>query len=367
MRIIYVCPFTGLCGGIKVLAEHVSRLAARGHAAEWWGLDPSPDWFPRPVPYRRFAHTDALGAALRSERGVKVATWWQTASWVAANLRPGDVGAYLVQDEDELTYSASPAGTSYRLGLLPVTESEYVTWLMLSKYGIDPVNVGIGIDLQEFRPLNIPHDPDRIFTAYRPQAGPHDLKGFSLALRVVQLVRTENPRASLVTFGTHGHPPVPGDVPHIHVPSPPDWKLRELYSGAGVYLMTSRHEGFCLPAAEAMACGSAVVCTNAHGNMEYCRHAETALVGSTAEELAGHVLTLRRDNQVRKRIAAAGREFVRTRYRWEPVVERLELLFAQELIAPRREDQQGLHLANIQGSLDVGAVTSPYGGDVNGE
>src|SRR5262245_16094026 len=104
MRIIYICPFAGLCGGTRVIAEHVSRLAARGHAAEWWGLYSGPAWFPRAVPYRQFANTDLLGNALRSERAVKVATWWETASWVATNLQEGERGFYLVQDIDQHTY-----------------------------------------------------------------------------------------------------------------------------------------------------------------------------------------------------------------------------------------------------------------------
>ena len=37
-----------------------------------------------------------------------------------------------------------------------------------------------------------------------------------------------------------------------------------------MFVQTSTHEGFCLPLLEAMATGCAVVCTDAHGNRDFC-------------------------------------------------------------------------------------------------
>ena len=37
-----------------------------------------------------------------------------------------------------------------------------------------------------------------------------------------------------------------------------------------MFVQTSRHEGFCLPPLEAMAAGAPVVCTDAHGNRDFC-------------------------------------------------------------------------------------------------
>lgn len=327
MMIIYVCPFTGQCGGTRIICEHVTRLADRGHVAEWWGLAPPPNWFGRRVPYRVFPSTDHLGDALRRTSAVKVATWWQTASWVAPNLQPGEAGFYLVQDLDQETYAFDHSGSSYKLGLIPIVESAWVAEQLRNRWNLSPINVSLGIDHDVFKPLNVPRDINRVFTTYRPASGPNDLKGFSTALRVVQIARNQNPAASLVTFGNQGFPRVPADIPHIHVATPSDEKLRELYSQAGAYLMTSRHEGFGLPAAEAMACGCPVVCTDAHGNAEFCRHDLTALVGDSPENLAAHVLAFQRDAALRERIAIDARRLVASRYQWGATIDRLEASF----------------------------------------
>ena len=55
-----------------------------------------------------------------------------------------------------------------------------------------------------------------------------------------------------------------------YVTSPSDAEVNELLNQATVFLQTSTHEGFCLPVLESMATGGAVVCTDAHGNRDYC-------------------------------------------------------------------------------------------------
>jgi hypothetical protein len=320
--IVYVLPHAGRCGGVRVVGEHVSRLCARGHVAQVWGLSGSfSDWFPRPVPHRLFSHTDQLGVALREFRGVKVATFWVTASWVVSNLLPGEKGFYLVQDEDELTYSGSTAGTSYRLGLTHITEGVFVTEEIQRKYGVSCHNVGIGYDERVFYPLPMIRDRLRILTPYRLNAGPNDLKGRRVSLSVWEKVRTTIPGSSIVTFGSDG---VPRGVagPHVHV-SPTDGQLRELYNQSGVFLHTARHEGFGLPMLEAMACGLPVVCTDSHGNREFCLDGRTALVRSDVDSLAAACVEVMTQAATFEKLSAAGLEMSK-KYRWGPVVERLE-------------------------------------------
>ena len=55
-----------------------------------------------------------------------------------------------------------------------------------------------------------------------------------------------------------------------YISSPTDEEVGELLSAATVFVQTSSHEGFCLPALESMATGGAVLCTDAHGNRDFC-------------------------------------------------------------------------------------------------
>ena len=59
---------------------------------------------------------------------------------------------------------------------------------------------------------------------------------------------------------------------------PSDERVNELFNQATVFVQTSRHEGFCLPLLEAMAAGTPVVSTDAHGNRDFCRDGENCLI-----------------------------------------------------------------------------------------
>ena len=330
----YILPLASLCGGCKTIAEHVTSLAARGHDTEVWHLAGGWEWFGRSVPHRIFPHTDQLGAALQSFRGIKTATFWTTASWVVSNLHPGERGFYDVQDEDESTYSGSNAGTSYRLGLTPFTNGEFVAENIERKYGTPVTVVGIGIDHRVFRPLPMIRERFRILTPYRTgSAGPVALKGWDLASAALRELARAEPRASLVTFGVEPSPRVDW-MPHIHVQRPSDRKLRELYSQSGVFLSASRHEGFGLPMLEAQACGLPVVCTDAGGNREFCRHEDTALVcpNQTPGGLSTNLLRVLSDPALAARLGIAGIAEA-TRYRWADVIDRLESLYLHQRAA----------------------------------
>lgn len=329
MKIVYVLPHAGRCGGVRVIGEHVSRLNAlgRGYDAQVWGLTGSfTGWFPRPVPHRLFPHTDQLGAALQQFQGVKVATFWITASWVINNLLPGEQGYYLVQDEDQLTYSGDASGSSYKLGLKLITEGEFVTEEIQRKHGVPCHNVGIGYDEDVFRPLPMIRERFRVLTPYRPHAGGNDLKGWGLALDVWKRIHAVLPDvASLVTFGDSSKPRgVPGS--HIHVSGASDVKLRELYSQSGVFLHTAKHEGFGLPMLEAMACGCPVVCTDSHGNREFCRDLETALVSNSAEALADYCLRIMKSDEMFDYFSKKGIQEAEG-YRWDTVIRNLCSVF----------------------------------------
>src|SRR5205814_1305563 len=89
--------------------------------------------------------------------------------------------------------------------------------------------------------------------------------------------------------------------------APSDREVNELLNGATALVQTSRHEGFCLPLLEAMAAGAPVVCTDAHGNREFCRDGDNCLMA--ADDPASVAAALERlfgDAELRARRAAGG-------------------------------------------------------------
>jgi len=82
------------------------------------------------------------------------------------------------------------------------------------------------------------------------------------------------------------------------------------FSAIDVFVLPSRSEALSNSLMEAMACGCCAVASAVGGNCELVEHGETGLLfqPGSAGELAGHLEMLMRDESIRRRLAAAGRE-----------------------------------------------------------
>ena len=105
-----------------------------------------------------------------------------------------------------------------------------------------------------------------------------------------------------------------------------------MFARATVLVQTSVHEGFCLPPLEAMAAGCAVVCTDAHGNLDYCEDEVNCLMPeATADAVAAALRRVLSDRELRERLVRNGRETV-AQYGWEARIDLLEQFL--ESLAP---------------------------------
>jgi glycosyltransferase involved in cell wall biosynthesis len=142
-----------------------------------------------------------------------------------------------------------------------------------------------------------------------------------------------NPRPELWLFGVEPRIGVRHGAKYITSPS--DEEVNELFNQAGVFVQTSRHEGFCLPALEAMATGAPVVCTDMNGNRDFCEHEENCvMVDHNPASVAAGIERLMRDESLREKLARTGPETA-ARYGWDRRIDELEA-FYEELAGPGR-------------------------------
>jgi glycosyltransferase involved in cell wall biosynthesis len=105
---------------------------------------------------------------------------------------------------------------------------------------------------------------------------------------------------------------------------PSDERVNELLNEATVFVQTSIHEGFCLPLLEAMAAGTPVVSTDAHGNRDFCRHGENCLIAEPDPESVSAALgRVLQDAALRDRLVAGGLKTA-AGYAWERRIDQIE-------------------------------------------
>jgi len=114
-------------------------------------------------------------------------------------------------------------------------------------------------------------------------------------------------------------------------------ELVRLYNSAQVVVSPSLYEGFGLPAAEAMACGAAVVATTAGAFPEFIDDGRTGLLvpPGDPEALAAAIKSLLLDPERCRRLGAAASERIRAEFTWRRTAK-LTLGLYEEVLAGRK-------------------------------
>ncbi|GHF93538.1 glycosyltransferase family 4 protein [Streptomyces zaomyceticus] len=185
--------------------------------------------------------------------------------------------------------------------------------------------VHIGADTALWSPdPSVAEVPGRIVTTSSADV---PLKGLIHLIEALAKLRTENPDAHLVVVGKRAEDgPVAAAIERYgldgaveFVKGISDAELVDLVRSAQVSCVPSLYEGFSLPAAEAMATGTALVATTggaipevAGADGETCLAVPPGDAGALAAAL-GRVLA---DAELRGRLGAAGRARVLERFTW---------------------------------------------------
>ena len=200
---------------------------------------------------------------------------------------------------------------------------------------VQTVHLGVP---EEFVPPTGPRIPGRILAMASADA---PLKGIAFLLEAFAKLRTERDlELVLVSKPKKGGPTeqlieklaIKDHVRFVNGIS--DAELVELMGSAEIACVPSLYEGFSLPTAELMACGTPLVVSRAGaipevvGPDDLC--AKQVTPGET-EELEQAIAALLDDPERRARYSAAGRARVEEHFSWHAVAERMTALYQQSI------------------------------------
>ena len=107
--------------------------------------------------------------------------------------------------------------------------------------------------------------------------------------------------------------------------------VAEFYKSADVFVFPSYQEGLPVALMEAMACGLPVICSNIRGNTDLIENGVSGmLAGNDPDSVADAILTMYRDENLRKRYAKAAREKIE-QYSIERVSEMMRKIYQSAL------------------------------------
>jgi glycosyltransferase involved in cell wall biosynthesis len=110
--------------------------------------------------------------------------------------------------------------------------------------------------------------------------------------------------------------------------APSNEEVNKLYNQATVLIQASLHEGFCLPALEAMAAGCPLICTDMHGNRDFCHDGKNCLIieQNNQAALSQAILRLMKDKKLQHKLREGGLKTAKN-YTWDAIIPKLEKFY----------------------------------------
>lgn len=285
MRITFVLPTVSMSGGIRVIAIYAKALSDKGH--DVFLVSPPPQQQSLRAKIKSFmtgkgwpkvelpeSHLDGLGLEHKvlpeyrqivdgdiPDADVVIATWWETAEWVAQLSETKGAKVYFIQGHEIFDFlPIERCKATYKLPLHKIVIAQWLADVMKNDYGDTDVDiVPNSVDHNQF--FSSPRDKQPVPTIgflYSHAA----LKGVDITLQAMKMLKMLMPNLRVISFGAYPlRENVLWDKCYEFYYSPKQEEIRKLYSQCDVWVTASRTEGFNLPAMEAMACRTPVVST----------------------------------------------------------------------------------------------------------
>ena len=323
MKVAFVEPHLGLFGGIRRILELSNRLTDRGvevtvfHPAgtpcDWMecraGIRPSESLLDQPQDVVIYNDPNPEDFRLVRRAPARLKVFYVLELYETSLLGGFHPTIYRPRHQRTLYMKRS-----LQAGYLLLTNASWLSEFLSARMGLESTLLFGGVNREMFHPVErTPNDGFKVLCS----GDPRPRKGTDTIRRAVELARERRPDIELDTY--HGR-------------GVPQHAMAAVYAAADLFVEASTQAGWNNPAAEAMACGVPLVCTDIGGVRDFATHDETALLVPPEDPrmLAGAILRLAEDVPLARRLAARGLERI-GRFDWDRSADTMIEIFEQAL------------------------------------
>ena len=363
MRITFLLPYAGISGGVRVVAIYAQRLQERGYKVVilstpyrltgmrdrlgnlwhrfglWMRGEQDPSHLNGiPVTHVRLPSIELLDASSIPEGDIIVATWWETAEFVAKLPASRGAKAYFVQHyEAHDSQPVERVRSTWRLPMQKIVVAQWLADLARRDFGdSSSIVVPNAVDLKQFCvPVRGKQAAPTVGLMYSNAR----YKGCDIATRAIEIARRDVPNLQVAAFGTADFPAEGCSLPHDtrYVMSPAQDRIKDVYASCDAWLFASRSEGFGLPILEAMACRTPVIATPAGAAPELVGTGGGIMVEpENPESMATAIVRIARMSEQEWRAMSDAAHVIAGRYTWDDATDLFEAALHTTLQQPRR-------------------------------
>lgn len=194
-----------------------------------------------------------------------------------------------------------------------------------------------GVDTNIFKPLA--EISRREFALITTASSDQPLKGLSVLLRALAQLRGEFPQLQLTVIGKLKEDgDTQKELATLRLLDVVQFKsgisnqeLVEEYARAAIAIVPSLYEGFGLPAAEAMACGVPLICSDGGALPEVVGEGARLVAAGSVESLTDALGDLIRNPVLRSQLGERGREHILQQLSWDCVGKKMQAYYFELL------------------------------------
>lgn len=326
LHITYVLTHVGICGGTKIIFEHVNYLCRYKHKVTLVAHFDKPTWFPLDpkVQYVQVPFTQELTMGI-TECDLIVATYWrEIAECIARNVAPVvyfEQGDYHLFAWDKV--SKKEKDHIYKQLQLPVfiyTVSKGAATQLKKIFNREATIIHNGINDRIFYASDRDSQQRRNIVITTIGSEHNTFKGIQ---GIKEAITKLNDRDYHIQFNWITPDQPKEKMGYVYV-NPRQGKIGELLRKSDIYIANSSYESFSLPVLEAMACGCAVISTKNKGVIEYAVDQVNCLMINMddPDDIIEKVIRLVNDKKLKQHLIDEGLKTA-DKFSWKNIIPKL--------------------------------------------